>query len=131
MPSRQQLEKQIAALPRHHDYCIPPHPDRPGEECGVFGVFGHEEAPKMIYLGLYALQHRGQEGAGIVCSEDANFTVHRGVGLVSDIFKPHKLSRVQGSCGIGHVRYSTFGSSSLKNVQPLVVDVAPLRAEDG
>ncbi|HOK91070.1 MAG TPA: class II glutamine amidotransferase, partial [Candidatus Hydrogenedentes bacterium] len=94
------------------------------DECGVVAVFGHPEAPKLIYLGLYALQHRGQEGAGIVCSDNGMLTAHRGVGLVSDVFKPHKLARVQGDRGIGHVRYSTFGSSNLRNVQPLVVDYA-------
>lgn len=94
------------------------------DECGVFGVFGHPEAAKLAYLGLYALQHRGQEGCGIVCSDEGILTAHRGVGLVSDVFKPHKLARVRGMHGIGHVRYSTFGSSNLKNVQPIVVDYA-------
>lgn len=98
--------------------------DHPGEECGVFGIHNHPEASKLIYLGLYALQHRGQEGAGIVCGHEGVLTVHRGVGLVSDVFKPHKLERVVGDVGIGHVRYSTFGSSNLRNVQPLVVDYA-------
>ncbi len=98
--------------------------DHPGEECGVFGVYNHPEAAKLIYLGLYALQHRGQEGAGIVCGHEGRLTAHRGVGLVSDVFKPHKLERVAGNVGIGHVRYSTFGSSNLRNVQPLVVDYA-------
>lgn len=100
------------------------HSHRPREECGVFGVYGHEEAATLIYLGLYALQHRGQEGAGIVCSQDGILSTHRGVGLVSDVFKPHKLARVQGTHGIGHVRYSTYGTSNLRNVQPLVVDYA-------
>lgn len=94
------------------------------DECGVFGVFGHPEAANLIYLGLYALQHRGQEGAGIVCSDDGALSAHRGVGLVADIFKPHKLARVKGNRGIGHVRYSTFGASNLKNVQPLIADYA-------
>jgi len=98
--------------------------DRMHDECGVFGVFGHPEAPKLIYLGLYALQHRGQEGAGIVCADEGVLSAHRGVGLVSDVFKPHKLARVTGDRGIGHVRYSTFGSSNLRNVQPLVADYA-------
>ena len=96
--------------------------DHPREECGVFGVYGNPEAAKLIYLGLYALQHRGQEGAGIVCGHDGSLSAHRGVGLVADVFKPHKLDRVVGDIGIGHVRYSTFGSSNLRNVQPLVVD---------
>ncbi len=90
--------------------------------CGVFGVFGHPEAAKLTYLGLYALQHRGQEGAGIVCSDKGQLNGHRGVGLVSDVFKPHKLRRLRGDRAIGHVRYSTFGTSMLKNVQPLMVD---------
>lgn len=98
--------------------------DQVQDECGVFGVFGHAEAARLIYLGLYALQHRGQEGAGIVCSKDGALTAHRGVGLVSDVFKPHKLARVKGTHGIGHVRYSTFGSNNLHNVQPLVVSYA-------
>ncbi len=98
--------------------------DHPREECGVFGIHGHPEASKLIYLGLYALQHRGQEGAGIVCGQEGALTAHRGVGLVSDVFKPHKLDRVVGDSGIGHVRYSTFGTSNLRNVQPLVVDYA-------
>ncbi len=94
------------------------------DECGIFGVHGHPESAKLIYLGLYALQHRGQEGAGIVCGMNGALSAHRGVGLVADVFKPHKLARVSGNIGIGHVRYSTFGSSNLKNVQPLVVDYA-------
>ncbi len=101
-----------------------PDDDHPREECGVFGIHGHPEASKLIYLGLYALQHRGQEGAGIVCGQDGVLTAHRGVGLVADVFKPHKLERVSGDRGIGHVRYSTFGTSNLRNVQPLVVDYA-------
>jgi len=94
------------------------------DECGVFGVYGHPEAAKLTYLGLYALQHRGQEGAGIVCSDEGMLTTHRGIGLVSDVFKPHKLARVRGCHGIGHVRYSTYGTSHLTNVQPLVVSYA-------
>ena len=94
------------------------------DECGVFAIYGHPEASKLIYLGLYALQHRGQEGCGIVCSDEGVVTAHRGIGLVADVFRPHKLARVKGTHGIGHVRYSTAGSSNLKNVQPLAVDYA-------
>jgi len=95
------------------------------DECGIFGIFGHEEAAKLTYLGLYAQQHRGQEGAGIVVGGDGGqLNAHRGVGLVADVFKPHKLARLKGDLAIGHVRYSTFGSSELKNVQPLAVDYA-------
>ena len=114
----------VANLPPRHPHRLfeSESEDHLHDECGVFGVFGHPEAAKMIYLGLYALQHRGQEGAGIVCAKNGVLTAHRGVGLVNDVFRPHKLSRVSGVQGIGHVRYSTFGSSNLRNVQPLVVD---------
>lgn len=94
------------------------------DECGVFGVYGHPEAHTLTYLGLYALQHRGQEGAGIVCSDEGVLSAYRGVGLVSEVFKPHRLERLEGNMAIGHVRYSTQGSSVLKNVQPLPVDYA-------
>lgn len=101
--------------------------DRLHEECGVFGVFGHPEAATLTYLGLYALQHRGQEGAGIVCADDGNLRRFVGIGHVSDVFptnKRHRLEQLRGDISIGHVRYSTFGSSTLKNVQPLAVDYA-------
>lgn len=98
--------------------------DHVKEECGLFGIFGHSEAATLTYLGLYALQHRGQEGAGIVSFEEGKLTAHRGLGLVSDVFKAHKLAPLKGGNAIGHVRYSTFGTSVLKNVQPLVVDYA-------
>jgi amidophosphoribosyltransferase len=96
--------------------------DMARDECGVFGVFGHPDAATLTYLGLYALQHRGQEGAGIVSSDDGQLIAHRGVGLVSDVFKPHKLARLSGDLAIGHVRYSTYGSSNLVNVQPMPID---------
>ncbi len=98
--------------------------DRPREECGVFGIHGHPEAATLTYLGLYALQHRGQEGAGIACCDKGQLNSYRGVGLVADVFKPHRLARLHGNMAIGHVRYSTFGTSVLKNVQPLIVDYA-------
>ncbi len=98
--------------------------ESPRHECGVFGVFGNPEATTLTYLGLYALQHRGQEGAGIVSCDGETLHAHRGVGLVADVFKPHRLARLRGDLAIGHVRYSTFGTSELKNVQPLVVDYA-------
>jgi len=93
----------------------------------VFGVYGAPEAATLTYLGLYALQHRGQEGAGIVSAEDGNLSRFVGVGLVSDVFpkkKIHRLADLKGNMAIGHVRYSTYGSSSLRNVQPLSVDYA-------
>jgi len=95
--------------------------DKVREECGVFGIYNQKNAPNWIYLGLYALQHRGQEGAGIVCSDGQVLSAHRGVGLVNDVFPPHKLARVKGHIGIGHVRYSTFGASNLRNVQPFLM----------
>ncbi len=101
---------------------LPPDGDRLREECGVFGVFGHPDAATLTYLGLYALQHRGQEGVGIVVSDGGQLRGHRGVGLVADVFKPHRLKPLQGDLAIGHVRYSTFGTSVLKNVQPLMRD---------
>jgi amidophosphoribosyltransferase len=101
--------------------------DQLHEECGVFGVFNDPEAATLTYLGLYALQHRGQEGAGIVSANNGDLKRFVGVGLVADVFpknKPHRLARLDGDIAIGHVRYSTWGNSSLKNVQPLVVDYA-------
>lgn len=94
--------------------------DHVRDECGVFGVFGHPDAATLTYLGLYALQHRGQEGAGIVASDNGQLIGHRGVGLVADVFKPHRLKPLKGDLAIGHVRYSTFGTSVLENVQPFM-----------
>src|SRR5580700_9817115 len=88
------------------------------EECGVFGVYGHPEAANLVYLGLYALQHRGQESAGIVSSNGKALISHRGMGLVADIFNNEVLERLEGTSAIGHNRYSTTGSTSLKNCQP-------------
>jgi amidophosphoribosyltransferase len=98
--------------------------DKLHEECAVFGIYGHPEAAKMTYLGLYALQHRGQEGSGIVSSNGREFFVEKGVGLVSDIYTGERLKKLPGSMAIGHNRYSTFGENTLKNVQPLMVNYA-------
>ncbi|HEY6097439.1 MAG TPA: class II glutamine amidotransferase, partial [Candidatus Deferrimicrobium sp.] len=92
------------------------------DECGVFGIHGHPEASNMAYLGLYALQHRGQESAGIASSDGERIIFHKEMGLVADIFSEEILARLPGNVAIGHVRYSTTGSSELKNAQPLVVD---------
>jgi amidophosphoribosyltransferase len=92
------------------------------DECGVFGVFGHPEAANLSYLGLYALQHRGQESAGIASTDGNVITFHKEMGQVADIFSEDILARLPGDCAIGHVRYSTTGSSELKNAQPFVVD---------
>lgn len=91
------------------------------EECGIFGVFGHPEAAKLTYFGLYALQHRGEESAGIVISDGTWVREHKGMGLVPDVFNEQQLARLQGTLAIGHVRYSTTGSSMLKNAQPFLV----------
>ena len=92
------------------------------EECGVFGIFGHEDAARIAYLGLYALQHRGQESAGIVVSDGKQLTGSRGMGLVYEIFNEETLQELTGPTAIGHIRYSTTGSSVLKNAQPFQVD---------
>ena len=98
---------------------------KPRHECGVFGIFGHENAALLSYYGLFALQHRGQESAGIVTSEGPGhpFHVHRAMGLVSQVFDSTSLGKLQGDRAIGHVRYSTTGSSTLANAQPLVATV--------
>jgi len=98
--------------------------DKFHEECGVVGVFGHPEAATLAYLSLYALQHRGQESAGIVASNGEALISHRGMGLVADIFDEDILGRLKGRLAIGHNRYSTSGSTVLKNCQPFVVEWA-------
>jgi amidophosphoribosyltransferase len=90
--------------------------------CGVFGVYGHPEAANLTYLGLHALQHRGQESAGIVVSDGTKLNAHRGMGHVIDVFPEHVIARLVGDAAIGHVRYSTAGGSHLKNAQPIAVD---------
>ncbi|MBI4363999.1 MAG: amidophosphoribosyltransferase, partial [Candidatus Latescibacteria bacterium] len=92
------------------------------EECGVFGIWGAENAARLTYAGLYSLQHRGQESAGIVASDGVEFRHHKGVGLVSDVFAGNALDALKGHIAIGHNRYSTTGSTLLRNAQPLVVD---------
>ncbi|RMF86027.1 MAG: amidophosphoribosyltransferase [Nitrospinota bacterium] len=94
------------------------------EECGVFGIYGSEEAAHLTYLGLYALQHRGQESTGIVSSTGDGLHLEVGMGLVADVFTEERLKRLPGHLAIGHNRYSTSGSSLLKNAQPFVVDYA-------
>lgn len=97
--------------------------DKLQEECGVFGIFGHPEAANLSYLGLYALQHRGQESCGIVASDGYHLHAHLGMGLVSDVFKKDDIfERLPGNAAIGHVRYSTAGGNDMKNCQPIMVD---------
>jgi amidophosphoribosyltransferase len=96
--------------------------DKFREECGVFGIFGHAEAAKLTYLGLYALQHRGQESAGIAASDGAQIRLSKAMGYVNEAFDDEKLAKLPGAIAVGHVRYSTAGESRLTNAQPLVVD---------
>lgn len=101
--------------------------DKPREACGVFGIYDHPEAAKLCYFGLYALQHRGQESAGIAVADDNgngngnDIAVHKGMGLVPDVFEIDHLETLKGGSAIGHVRYSTTGSSTISNAQPFVV----------
>lgn len=99
-------------------------PDRFHEECALMGVYGHPEAANLVYLGLYAQQHRGQEGSGIVSSDGAVLFSHRGLGLVADVFDQEVLDRLEGDMAIGHNRYATSGRTLLKNTQPFVVEFA-------
>ena len=118
------LDAKIAGLPApylprpfHDD-------DHVQDECGVFAVVGHEEAATLTYLGLYALQHRGQEAAGIVSFDGNQFVSERHVGLVGDIFGKHgHTEKLRGANAIGHVRYSTTGGSVSRNVQPMFADL--------
>lgn len=94
------------------------------DQCGVVGVFGHKEAANLTYLGLYALQHRGQESSGIVSTDGRQFYQQKGMGLVADIFTKDRLKRLPGDAAIGHNRYSTTGASELNNAQPVAVNFA-------
>jgi len=98
--------------------------DKFKDECGVFGIFGHPEAANMTYLGLYALQHRGQESAGISASDGQQVRISREMGYVADIFDGGTLAKLPGPLAIGHVRYSTAGESKLLNAQPILIDCA-------
>jgi amidophosphoribosyltransferase len=97
-------------------------PSHPKHYCGVFGIFGHPNAAELTYYGLYALQHRGQESAGIVATDGKQFYSHKGMGLVPAVFTSDVLHSLTGPAAIGHTRYSTTGSSTLANAQPLMVD---------
>src|SRR3954468_24363080 len=98
--------------------------DKFKDECGVFGIFGHPEAANLTYLGLYALQHRGQESAGIAASDGTQVRVSRAMGYVADSFDNAALAALPGPTAIGHVRYSTAGESKLSNAQPILIDCA-------
>ena len=98
--------------------------DKFKDECGVFGIFGHHESANMTYLGLYALQHRGQESTGIAASDGKLVRVSKAMGYVADCFKSETLAQLPGHAAIGHVRYSTAGESRLANAQPFLIDCA-------
>lgn len=95
------------------------------DHCGLFGVWGDEDAAKLTYFGLYSLQHRGQESAGIASVQNGRLASHKGMGLVAEVFKPDALERLRSRAAIGHTRYSTTGISDICNAQPLVVDANP------
>ena len=97
--------------------------DHPQEECGLIGVFApNEDVARMAYFGLFALQHRGQEAAGIAVSDGATMSMHKDIGLIAQIFSPASLEKLQGKYAIGHTRYSTTGSSSIRNAQPFMIE---------
>src|SRR6202451_727244 len=98
-----------------------PTSDKFHDECGVVAIYAHPEAEKLSYLGLHALQHRGQEAAGIVTSDVMTLHVHKAMGLVADIFVEEVLAQLRGTLAIGHTRYSTAGDSALLNAQPIMV----------
>ena len=95
--------------------------DKPRHECGICGIFGHPDAAKLTYFGLYALQHRGQESAGIVASDGTRVAIHKAMGLVPEVFSESTLQRLTGHMAVGHVRYSTTGDSNIVNTQPFMV----------
>ncbi len=96
--------------------------DKPKDHCGLFGIFNHPEAARLTYLGLYALQHRGEESAGMMVSDGNVLRGHKAMGLVDEVFPPERLKELTGTVSIGHTRYSTTGSSHLRNAQPISVD---------
>jgi amidophosphoribosyltransferase len=96
--------------------------DRPKDECGVCGIFGHQDAARLTYFGLYALQHRGQESTGIVTSDGSKISQHKAMGLVPEVFTEDILKGLKGHLAVGHVRYSTTGASQLINAQPFTVN---------
>ena len=106
---------------RNHSHPIIIPDGRPKEECGIFAIYGHEDTARLTYFGLYALQHRGQESAGISVGDGRLMRHHKGMGLVSEIFSEDVLASLKGYLGVGHVRYSTTGSSVLVNAQPFCI----------
>lgn len=98
--------------------------ERPKDECGIFAIYNHVEAAKLTYFGLYAQQHRGQESAGIIVSDGKSVLEHKAMGLVPDVFNEQILEKLQGNIALGHIRYSTTGSSLLQNAQPFRIQYA-------
>jgi len=96
--------------------------DKLREECGIFAIVSHPEASRLAYLGIYALQHRGQESAGIVSSDGRKLHLHKGMGHVADVFNENRLEQLPGASAIAHVRYATAGESALANAQPILID---------
>jgi amidophosphoribosyltransferase len=118
LPAEQTLEETVEPVLDHPDY-----PDKPEEACGVFGIYAPEEdVAKLTYFGLYALQHRGQESAGIATFKDGEVCFHKDMGLVSQVFNEQILRELPGDLAVGHTRYSTTGSSRVVNAQPAIVD---------
>jgi amidophosphoribosyltransferase len=111
-------------IPMFGDMARRSDPDKFHDECAVVGIYGHKEAANLAYLGLYALQHRGQESSGIVSSDGQQFYQEKAMGLVAEVFTKERLKRLVGRSAIGHNRYSTAGSSDLKNAQPIVINFA-------
>ena len=91
------------------------------DECGVFGIYGHDDAARLAYLGLYQLQHRGQESCGIVASDSEQLRSERAMGLVSEVFSEERLNRLPGAAAVGHTRYSTAGEVSIREAQPFLI----------
>jgi len=118
------MQNQTPDLTQADDTQFDPNADRLREECGVFGIFGHPDAAAITALGLHALQHRGQEAAGIVSFDGKRFHSERRLGLVGDTFTRREvIDRLPGNTAIGHVRYSTTGETILRNVQPLFAEL--------
>src|SRR5688572_28611453 len=126
MTTKQKIAATKAERPQvreAHVVGVGPH-DKLREECGVFGIFGHPEAANLTYLGLYALQHRGQESAGISASDGAHVRISKSMGHVADAFSEKTLEKLPGTIAIGHVRYSTAGDSKVDNAQPILIECA-------
>ncbi|MCD6080351.1 MAG: amidophosphoribosyltransferase, partial [Candidatus Omnitrophica bacterium] len=101
-----------------NSYSSQPHFCKLRESCGLFAVYNHPQASYLTYLGLYALQHRGEESAGIISYNGKEFFIHKELGHVADVFNEDILNKLKGESAIGHVRYSTYGSTNIENAQP-------------